>query len=297
MLAKNTTFIIWSYDFDWKIGGYVALHLLAKKLADRGYKVYCTCNKLMRYSNATPIGHRMAEEISKRNNVVTLYPEVVPENPLDAKNVVRWVLYYPGGHGVGEKIYNESELVVTFQDKFVNGTIYESCPLVSLIDANTKNIYNMGLPQRPYNAILVKKGNGPDLESRLEKYVKPYFEVNEKTIHFDKAIEMSKEISDLNKVLSEIDYFVSFDMASYHSVFAALAGCKSIIVPKDGETKESLIERMPCFNYGVAYGFDDLSHANETSHLVKDHVILLQKDNDSSINRLEEAVAKRFFQS
>jgi hypothetical protein len=295
MMNKNTTFVIWSYDFDWKIGGYVALHLLAKKLADRGYRVYCTCNRLMRYSKATPIGYRRAEEMSRRNNVVTLYPEVVPGNPLGAKNVVRWVLYYPAGHGVGDEIYNDSELVVTFQDKFVNGTIYDGCPLFSLIDSNTRNIYNMNLPQRPNNAILVKKGHAPDLESRLEKYVKPYFEINERTIHFDKIIEASNDISDLNKVLGEIDYFVSFDMASYHSVFAALAGCKSIIVPKDGETKDSLIERMPCFNYGIAYGFDDLKHAEDTIHLVKNHVDSLQKDNDSSITRLEDAINKRFF--
>lgn len=299
-INKNTTFVIWSYDFDWRVGGIYALHFLAKKVADRGYRVFCICNRTIPHSNVKMVTMKHAEEIAKRKNTVTIYPEIVPGNPLGATHPVRWVMYYPGGHGMGDKVYAENECIVTYHDIFVVGTPYEGCPLVHIRDSKSKSFFDMGLKDRPNNIVLVKKGaKGGDMQSvqdRSDKYISPYAEklgIGE-FMMLDRILPQVQTMDALNEIYNGAKYFVSFDVETYHSVLAAMAGCISVIIPQDGLTKEQLFEKLPDWKYGIAYGFDDLDHARETQGLIHQYAKELELDNDASIDRLGLAIQEKF---
>lgn len=298
MINKNTTFVIWSYDFSWKIGGIYALHFLAKKLADRGYSVFCIANNTINHSKVKMISHHYAEEMAKMDNVVVIYPEVVPGNPLSAKNPVRWILYYPGGHGVGDTLYAENECKITYQDIFVENTPYKGCELVNITDPNNNNFYDMKLGNRPNDVILVKKGRlcAQPIQERIDKYLRPFTEsLGITNMHnFDETIERSKTMEELNLAYNGIRYFISLDMETYHSVLAAMAGCISVIVPSDNVTKGNLFNKIPCFKNGVAYGFDDLDHAKLTKHLLYEYAQKTESENEESIDRLEKAIHDKF---
>ena len=158
----------------------------------------------------------------------------------------------------------------------------------------------MGLKERPNNIMLVKKGaKGGDLQSvqdRSDKYISPYAEklgISE-FMMLDRILPQVQTMDALNEMYNGAKYFVSFDVETYHSVLAAMAGCISIIVPQEGLTKEQLFERLPDWKYGIAYGFDDLDHARETQGLVHQYAKDLELDNDASIDRLGLAIQEKF---
>ena len=62
---------------------------------------------------------------------------------------------------------------------------------------------------------------------------------------------------------------------------AAQCGCESVIVPYKDVTKETIVNNQPSFKYGIAYGLDDLEHANSTRSLLRKH---LQDLEDKQIN-------------
>lgn len=127
--------------------GIRVLFKLADELIERGYNVYLFSepsegkdykyiNKLNRYL---------------RDNAVVVYPEIVLKNPLNAKNVVRYVLYYPGVNG-GDKYYDKNELVFTFNREY-----YEKADLLPISTMDTSLFYKDDTV-KDINCYFVNKG-------------------------------------------------------------------------------------------------------------------------------------------
>jgi hypothetical protein len=93
-------------------------------------------------------------------------------------------------------------------------------------------------------------------------------------IHPSNAIEIPYNIQDqeLINIFNSCKRFYSYDYETYLSQLAALCGCESIIVPYENITKETIINNQPSFKYGLAYGLDDLEHANLTRPLLRKHL-------------------------
>ena len=68
------------------------------------------------------------------------------------------------------------------------------------------------------------------------------------------------------KLFNSVEYFYSYDSATFISVLAALCGAKSIIIPDGTRTTEQLIKAKP---YGIAHGVSDLKRAIDSLHLLK----------------------------
>lgn len=68
---------------------------------------------------------------------------------------------------------------------------------------------------------------------------------------------------DIARVFNQVEYCISYDPHTYYSVYAAMCGCKSIIVPLEGISKEQW-QPVEEFRYGLAYGEDELEHARQT---------------------------------
>lgn len=275
-------FLIITYEYDWRIGGVMALNILAKMLREQGYEVTGVGTAKSPHFNV--ISFQDAHKVAQHDDVWTIYPEVISGNPFNAKNVVRWVLYYPGVLG-GDREYDDSEVVMTYHDTFVQGTKYEGAPLLHIRDSQVNVFSDLGI-ERKIDGILVKKGQAT-FEQRKQKYVIPYVDGLLNVIVLDNELQRIADMQQLNLLYNRIRYFISFDCETYHSVMAAMAGCTSIIVPQDGMTKEHLIDD---WKYGIAYGFDDIPHADQTRHLVHDYARKLEGDNYASVDRLIKAI-------
>ena len=99
---------------------------------------------------------------------------------------------------------------------------------------------------------------------------------------FDKKGGFSYLASEFNKY----EYFVTYDDATYYSILAALCGCRSVILNPDLTiTPEEYRKKFPVRKYGVAYGWQDMKHADLTRDLVREHIKNYEKESIKSVNK------------
>ena len=144
-----------------KSNGVRVLYKLAEILKSKGFSAYVF---------APPSDEIECDFISEitsemRENYIVVYPEIVVGNPLQFKNVVRWVLYFSGKLG-GEEKYWDYENVFTFNE------IYKSdCPVLS-ISTLDKKLFYADDTVKDIDAYFVYKGGKwkevPELEGLIE---------------------------------------------------------------------------------------------------------------------------------
>lgn len=250
-------FVIWSLDYNWRSGGIVVLHKLAELLANAGHETYCVSESTSSGNRATLVGFDEAARLVKDGDAVAIYPEIVSGNPLGAVKVARWVLYYPGFHG-GDKEYDDTEFVFTFNSSFVAGSKYADAPVVRIIETMREHFFDMKRP-RSKDAILQRKGKD-ETGDRVREYFNPHLSELYELLSVDDLIKSCAGPEEFNVALNEIRYFISFDSVTYNSIIAALAGCVSIVIPSVGVTREQYFESNPGLKNGIAYGFADIEH-------------------------------------
>lgn len=290
-------FLIYTFDPTWRSGGSMVMHELSKILSDLGEDVYLTVTpEKLPENNSKLIDQTEAMIISAQDDCVTIYPEVVAGNPLNAKHVVRWVLYYPGGHGAGDTVYNESEYVFSYSKRFIENTIYENSPLLFIFNSNVNKFYDVGR-NRSRDAFLIRKGSLGinNLEERRNRHVGPYSNLLTKEIlNVDYIINSVSSFEELNEAFNEIRYFISFDPDTYFNVLAALSGCISIVVPMDGIDSEQWKTKSEVSNYGISYGFDDLFWSFKTQNKVREHILQMEQRNILSAKTLIQLTKERW---
>lgn len=265
-------FIIFTSSYDEKIGGVMVLHQLAALLEEcgrevrlwpmdkpvaKGWRAWPAISWhlhdwgrrvfLGRGFRAAPdsrVRLAMAAEIA---DAIVVYPEVVDGNPLGASRVVRWFLHKPGFH-TGRINFAPNELHFHYQKAFdfrfegaqSGGELF----LIKVFSDIYKNEHRQNRAGRCY---ILKKGAhraaGLDLSDGI---------VIDQLSH-----------QEIARIFNRVEYCISFDPHTYYSVYAAMCGCKSIIVPVDGVSKEQW-QPVEELRYGLAYGEDDLDHAAST---------------------------------
>lgn len=232
---------------------------ISKYVKQRRETIGCIKKRIDGESKAVRINLQKAFEIARDDDTVVIYPEVVTGNPLFAHKVARWVLFFPGVNG-GEKVYDSAEFVFTYSPDFVENTIYKSVPLVRIIDTLIDNFFELN-QSRGSDYLLIKKGS-VDIDKRRKLFLDPEEERLFKLESADDIINQSRGISEYNLKLNRARFFISYDLHSYHSILAALAGCKSIVIPDIGVSEESFFASFPEAKIaGVSYGFQDLNAA------------------------------------
>ncbi|BES82991.1 hypothetical protein PEC302107_09310 [Pectobacterium araliae] len=204
----------------------------------------------------TPVWHKY----SMPKNSVVIYPEIINDNPLGIKNVVRWLLHQPGFH-TNEINYSPNELYFKFNsaidDFFYPGSRTSQNELKVIyypIDLyNSKNNEERDIP----SCHMIRKGT------------------NKKFIHDKNSIPLDglthKEIA---KIFRRSEKFICYDDYTAYSIFAVLCGCESIVVPDDTTSIEQWYPNITD-RYGIAYGLNDAQRqwAIETRHKVLEHII------------------------
>lgn len=208
--------------------------------------------------------------INGADDWIAIYPEITFGNPLGAKNVVRWLLHNPGHH-TGKINYGRGELHVKYHHGFSDFHFPGSTlsPAVLNISYFPLHLYNqVGVSNsRAGIAYCLRKGSGRTL----------VHDVNG-SILID---GMSHQ--QVSQIFKQVKTFISYDLYTAYSVFAALCGCDSIVIPENGINKEEWF-RAPEGRYGVAYGFNDIDHMRKTRGLLIEKIKLDHELNEQRVS-------------
>lgn len=185
------------------------------------------------------------------DNCVVIYPEIVSGNPLGAKNIIRWFLHKPGFHK-GVVNYGENELYFFYQVIFNDTSINPHDDHLLIVTWVRDDIYkHINTDQRSGSCYMLRKGRGKKIVHDLKG-----------SILLD-----GKSHKEIAKTMNECEYFISYDLQTMYSQYAVLCGCKSVVIPEKGISKDEWQPKKE-FQYGIAYGFDDIEEAEKTKHLV-----------------------------
>jgi len=307
-LSEIKRFIIFAPSYNEKSGGIVVLHKLCHLLNELGYQAYLYPHreqfvfdksnfvkimmlfikfelksllngfKVNRSFNTPVITDK--KKIIADDDCIVFYSELVLGNPLNAKNVVRWLLHQPGFH-TGQVMYNANELLFKF-----NSAIKDfNYPGSMTADQELKVIH---YPLEHYNkdgannersgiAYCLRKGKNKPIVHDLKN-----------SILID---ELSHE--EVAKVFKRVKTFISYDTYTAYSLFAVLCGCQSVVIPDAGVSEQEWYPN-PQDRSGIAYGLEQIENADKTKYLVEAYV---KSEEAKSTMNVESAVRelKKFF--
>jgi hypothetical protein len=263
-------FLIYSFNYDWKSGGNQVLHDLGKILS-KDYTTYVFGTTTVFESKAICVNIDKAKEIAIQDDVITIYPEVISGNPFNAKNVVRYVLYYPGWHA-GDKEYSDDELIITYNNEYVKDTKYDNAFVLTVLNPKL-NIMRNHNKKRNKIGLLVRKCKDFDYKMNLLNQYKHLLKLP--VISIDDEINKCTDLRNLSKIYNTISLFISFDPHTYHSTMAALCGCTSVVIPSKEISSEEFYNVQ---KYGVAYGFENIDFAKFTHGKMIENLKEMEKD-------------------
>ena len=130
--------------------GVRVLILLAKRLFAEGYEVFYYVRNPAGWEESGLPRISCIDDALRQNGIV-VYPEIIAGNPLRFRNVVRFVLFYPGRNG-GMRHYHKSEMVFAYLPEFLPGARVLSIPWID------KSLFNDPGLERTDDYCFVYKG-------------------------------------------------------------------------------------------------------------------------------------------
>ena len=208
------------------------------------------------------------------DNCVVIYCEGTQGNPLNAKNVVRWMLSKLGQNVPNTHLqtWGTNELVYYFNSET---KFYENPNKIESIYKLLNCIYI-----NPY-AIKTNFGERNGVCYTIRKALN----IHKKKciiVHPPNSFEIKPEHSQMQCIeyFNKYEWFLSYDSLTFLIVIAALCGCIPVIYKVDGMNKQQWIETTFACKYlkskgldnlyGIAYGREDMEYAKSTLHLVKE---------------------------
>lgn len=185
-------YVIVSPPYQQSSAGIRVLHRLWQDLLEHGYQA-----KITNYI------------IPVDDTDIVVYPEIYKGNPLKAKTVVRFVLYYPGVIG-GDKEYDPSELIFTYRDEYYPGAPMLTTPIME--DFFT----DYGLERK---GACFWVGKGAHIPRIKETEGIPEI-----------TREWPSERRDLAKLFNSVETFYTYDVSTMLIPEAQKCGCNVVVV-------------------------------------------------------------------
>ncbi len=102
--------------------------------------------------------------------------------------------------------------------------------------------------------------------------------------------------AEVNDVFNRCHTFYSYDEATMYSQYAAVAGCISVVIPGLYESREAWAKNHKLGRYGIAYGLDDIAHAQATRHKVLDLLQSEEMKGKETVKNFTRLTKERFWQ-
>ena len=183
------------------------------------------------------------------NNSIVIYPEVTYGNPLNAKFVVRWLMYfYP--YSKSSDAYSTNDLFIAFREYFNDIDLNPNKLIITLnyFDSKLYRQYNFG--QRKDKCYILRKGRKrKDLPKHFDGPV------------FDDIMSQHE----LVKMFNEYRYCYSYDTQTFYTAIAAVCGCIPIVVMEPGKCESDYLGPGEK-HLGRAYGdsVEQIEYAKKT---------------------------------
>jgi hypothetical protein len=267
---KNILIYTHMPEFSFIDGGTVVQYLLGKILNEYGQNVKMYPSSGIKTKNSI-FSDFYNYDFPIDDNCVVIYSEGTLGNPLNAKNVVRWMLSKLGQNVPYSCLdtWNKNELVYYFnsETKIKNnpdkiGNIFK---LMNVIFIH---------PQASNNNLKPRNGTCFTIRKAIKTHGKMPIKV-----HNNNALEITCDCSQIEciKIFNNHKYFISYDSITFLSILSALCGCISIVIKVDGLSKQDWLNTMPVADYlkesgetmlyGIAYGADEVQNATKTLHM------------------------------
>lgn len=283
----DINFIVYAYRYHDDAGGIVVLHKLCHLLNKNGYKASLWPNykpifdkskfmksifKFLKYFRKsihrkfatnklwdTPIS--CYKDLQNENTVV-IYAELVDGNPLNAKNVVRWLLHKPGFHS--NKInYSKNELVFYYLKSYIdNLTNINMKNELYIANNREETYYDKKLDSREGTCYILRKGKDRQIIHNVK----------------DSILIDGKSHQEIAEIFNRTKMCISYDTYTMYSVYAAMCGCISVVVPDKGILEEEWLPDSKK-RYGLAYGFENIETSKQTQKLLLERM----KDEEKNI--------------
>jgi hypothetical protein len=282
-------FIIYAPSYSDKNGGSMVLHQLCNLLRQAGESAYiwpltvpyvrgegvlrsiykCLLllirlflGKRFKYCSSLDTPQASLDDL---DGAIVIYPEIVDGNPLCAEYVVRWLLHKPGFH-TGKANFGSEDLFFCFQDAFNSLNLNPSENKLTIIVGLYDVYKQLNFGSRSGVCYVLRKGVGRAKNHDLSDGV-----VIDNLSHLKIA-----------SIFNECEYCISYDMHTMYSIYASLCGCKSIIVPEPGVSKEEWQPNL-VMRFGLAYGKDDLDWALDTRLGMLENIKKIENENVHSV--------------
>lgn len=290
-------------------GGVVAMHMLAYKLAERGHNVFTFCEPEYPHENITVIpshGNRKNELETEWSwgtfyypveKTISIYPQIIRGNPYNTKHVTRWILYHT--QLPIEENYGQDDVYFNYGNFKTYRNVEDR--KLTVFNYNFDKLYVTNNETRKGFCHLFHKNTPSGAEQFIEQFKS--FDLS--------AWKTSGAFDYLREQFNKYEYFLTYDQKSFFTLGATLCGCKAIIL-NPGPTHEIAENAFisseehskmltpteyrlnnPIQMFGVAYGLDDISWANETVHLSKNHLKELEIIDDKTVDEFINFWKKR----
>jgi hypothetical protein len=243
-------FVIYTYDYSPGVGGIKVMHKLCDIINNSGFEAYLmpihirddfyTCSD---YN--TPL---VTEDIlNNLDNTIVIYPEGIQGNPLNAKNVVRWILGPFDEQSA--KTYSKNDLVYWYMDYYYNDYLGQKDNQLFISEFHSDIFKNVEY-KREGNCYTIRKANPSILIHPKDSYFIPF--------------EAAGDLTGLANLFNRTEKFYCYDNYTFLYTQAAMCGCVSIVIPDGTKTKEEWLNGSRLNKYGIAYGEEDIPRAIET---------------------------------
>lgn len=287
-------YIIYAPGYNENVGGIIFLHELVHTLNQMGERAFlwpaAPIYKRGRRARLKqvfrkppyPLSPHLNTPVARRRDLtsssIVVYPEVAQGNPLKARNVVRWLLYKPGlrhpyEFGPDEMFFRAGKLSDLPE-------VTAGAPDLFLWKIN-RTYRNENRPDRNGVCYIVRKG---DHKPRIPETEVPG------------AIQIDgKSHAEINEIFNRCHTFYSYDEVTMYSQFAAICGCTSVVIPGLFDSREEWVKNHKLARYGVAYGLDDIPHAEATRDRVLGLLEAEEAKGRATVERFVDLTKARFW--
>jgi hypothetical protein len=261
--------IIYTYDFDMGIGGIKVMHKLCHLLNEMGFPSYLmpihigpTFN--VYYDNTPLITQEILDDIE---NCIVIYPEGIQRNPLNSKNVVRWILGPPDLSVAST--WSTTDMILWYMDYYYDERIGQPDNHMFVMESHLDIFYDKK-QSRTGSSYCIRKCKQPKFIHPTDSIFIPY--------------HAAGNLVELANLFNTTEKFYCYDNYTFLYTQAALCGCISIVVPDDTKSKQQWLSGSRLNQYGVAYGEDDIDRAKKTLPLLLKEIHQIDLDTKQKIH-------------
>lgn len=219
-------------------------------------------------------GYRRTFSSTVSDDTIVVYPEKFYGNFLNAKNVVRWLMYYHP-YQDDPSAYGKNDLFFAYREIYNDEKLNPQKRLLTIVNFDDRLYRQTNFKKRTGCCYCIRKGKErADLPKEFDGPI------------IDELPEKEKV-----RLFNQCKYCYFYDTATFYSMIAAVCGCISVVVCEPGKTRADYLEDG-VEHWGVAYSSapEEIEYAVRTrGRLVDEYLGSMRKANEENVgNFLEE---------